>query len=282
MPHARLTHPSRPTLPFRQGQSDEGQQQAVANIANELGVDRRSLVHTETREGERQVRGRVTGPRRARNDPDTDDWEQALANYADELEAHLDEFQGDGYTYENDPLNLSRNVIVETLEWSRTPGQPNDLEYQISLVEGEGTMQSEAIERQNPTVNSGMSVPLRVDGLDLPGIREYRMEISIGQETRAVFDPERQRTDNNDVIIEEGEQRILSFEGTFTGTASQREQQQSDLNDKVATADPITLTTRFPGYDIQGFLIAEGETEESRFGITSNHYRLEFVEGIRA
>ena len=77
MPHARLTHPSRPTLEFRGGQNSEIQREAVANITNELATDRDPLVHTETRDIRSTERGTATGSRRARNDPDTDNAYQA-------------------------------------------------------------------------------------------------------------------------------------------------------------------------------------------------------------
>jgi hypothetical protein len=280
MTHARLTHPDRGELPFYQGQSDESSTQAVANIANELGVDRPSLVHTETREGERQIRARVTGPRRARNDPDTDDWQQALANYVDLLESHVDEFQGDGYTLVDDELDIEKQVILESVEWSLTPGQPYDLEYTANLVVGRGTFESESIDRRNPTVNDGMDVMLRVDGVDLPGFRDLQVSRSVGVSPNAVFD--RDSAENNDAVLDEGVQQTLTFEGIHVGTPAERANAHDALDNLVATADPITLETRFPGYSLEGFVTAYGPTQESRFAGEMNHFAFEFVEGTRA
>ena len=280
MADARLTHPTRGTLPFHQRQSDESSIQAVASIANELGVDRRSLVHTETREGERSIRGRVTGRRRAANDPDTDDWVQALANYVGELEAHVDEFQGDGYTLEDDLLDIQKQGILEKIEWERNPGQPFDLQYEATFTVGQGTMGAEPITDLSPTVNDGMDVLLRIDGVDLPGFRDLRVSKSVGIEPKGVFD--RDSAENNDIVMTEGVQRSLVFEGTHTGTASARATASNTLENLVATKDSVTLETRFPGYSIEGFVNAYGPTQESRFGDEMNHYRVEFVEGTRA
>jgi len=149
MSHARLTHPSRPTLEFIQGQQDEYNRDAVANIVREIGTDRTSLVHTETREGRRTIRGSVSGLRRARNDTSTSDARQALANYVDELEAHVDEFQGDpGYQLVDDQLGYSKSAILESVEWSVTPGQIYEFDYEASAVVGQGVFESKAIDRR--------------------------------------------------------------------------------------------------------------------------------------
>jgi len=279
MSHAQLTHPTRATLPFHQTQTNESTTQAVANIANELGVDRPSLVHTETREGEETIRGLVSAPRRSR-ESGTADWVQSLADYVDELESHVDEYQGFGYTLEDSELDRDRTVVLESLEWSLTPGQPYDFEYEATLIVGEGTFETDTITRRNPTVNTGMNVMLRVDGVDLPGFRDLRKNRSIGLSPNAVFG--RESADNNDVVVDEGVQESWTFEGTHTGTKTERQNAHNTLNNLVATKNPVTLETRFPGYSIDGFVTAYGPTQESRFGDSLNHYQVEFVRGTRA
>lgn len=279
MVHARLTHPTRGTLPFRQAQQDDSGIQAVTNVANELGVDRPALVHTETREGQREIRGTVTGRRRA-DQSGTDDWEQALADYVDLLESHVDEFQGDGYTLEDDQLGIERRGILESVEWSRTPGQPFDLEYQASFRVGRGTMGAEPIERRNPTVDTAMDVPLRVDGIDLPGFRDYQVSRSVGVEARPVYD--RETAENNDIIMQEGVNWQFTFEGTHVGTTEERQSAHDALDALVATKEPVTLETRFPGYSIDGFVIGYEPVQQARFADNMDHYRLEFLYGTRA
>lgn len=280
MSHVRLTHPTRPTLEFLQPQQDEYSREAVANIAAELGTDRPPLVHTETREGNRAIRGNVTAPRREAADPDTSDWQQALANYVAELEAHVDEFQGDGYTLEDDQLGIEKSAVLERVEWSMSPGRIYEFDYDVGVIVGRGTFESATINTDAPTVNTSLSTMLRVDGEPLPGFRDYRVEKSLGQETRAVFD--RDSAENNDVIINEGPRRSVAFEGVITGTVSERQTKDAALDAKVATADPITLETHFPGYSIDGFVTAYSSTFEGQRGNNSHRYRLEFIEGRRA
>lgn len=280
MAHARLTHPTRGTLEFRQGQQDDSRSEAVVSIANELGVDRPSLVHTETRQGTREIRGRVTAPRRSEQSG-ASDWEQALANYADLLESHVDEFQGNGYTLEDDQLNTSKNVILESISWSRSPGQPYDLEYEAMMKLGRGTMQADPIDRRNPTVNESMPVPLRIDGVDLPGFRDYRKERNVGVNVNAVWD-EGDGAENNDVMMETGVEERFTFEGTHVGTPQERATQHDTLDNLVATTDPVTLETRFPGYTLEGFVTQYGPTQETRFAGNMHQYRIEFTVGQRA
>ena len=288
MPHARLTHPSRPTLEFRGGQNSEIQREAVANITNELATDRDPLVHTETRDVRSTERGTATGNRRAQNDPDTSDAYQALANYAVELEAHVDEFQGastaNGYTYENDQSDTGQSAVLEAIEWSLTPGRRYELDYEAQIIVGRGTMEARGIDPEAVTVGASFDAMLRLDGVELPGFRDYRVEKSIGVDPNPVFD--RDSAENNDIINEEGSQRRVSFEGVHTGTQSERASDDAALENLLATQTNITLETQFPGYSMDGYLVGYNSTfEQNRaFGSTegSHRYRVEFVEGQRA
>lgn len=286
MSHARLTHPVRPTLEFRGGQQSEVQREAVANVTNELATDRTPLVHTETRDIRATERGTATGLRRADNDPNTSDPYQALANYAVELEAHVDEFQGDdpAYTYENDQSGESQNAILESVEWSLTRGQRYELDYDASIVIGTGVFEEANITPESVTVGASFDTMLQLNGVDLPGMRDYSVETSLGLETTPIFD--RSSAENNQVIPQEGRQRRVSFEGVHTGPRTQRETDDAAVRSLLASKNNITLETRFPGYAIDGYLINYQSTFEQRrsFGSTegSHRYRVEFVEGQRA
>lgn len=288
MSHARLTHPVRPTLTFRGGQSSETQREAVASVTNELATDRKPLVHTETRDVRNTERGTATGIRRAQNDPDTSDAYQALANYAVELEAHVDEFQGasvdDGYTYENDQTDTGQAAVLESIEWSLTPGRRYELDYEGSIIVGNGTMSAEDISPESVTVGATFDAMLRLDGIELPGFRDYRVSTSIGVDPNPVFN--RESAENNDIINTEGRQRRVAFEGVHTGTQTERAADDAALSDRLATKENVTLETRFPGYSMDGYLVGYNSTfEQNRaFGSTtgSHRYRIEFVEGQRA
>lgn len=281
MTHARLTHPTRPTLEFRQGKSDEFGRQAVANIINEIGTDRQSLVHTQTRDSTRTIRGTVSAPRRARNDTSTSDWRQALANYADELEAAVDEFQGDpGYTLVDDQLGYSKSGVLESIQWSLSPGQIYELDYEATVRVGQGVFDTDQPTYQNPTVDSGMDVWLRIDGEDLPGFRNYQVQRSLEVNTAAIWN--RDTAENNDQVVEAGPQTTVTFDGVISGDLASRQAKDQAVDAKVATADPITLETKFPGYSLDGFVTAYNSTLEQQRGGNSHRYRFEFVRGQRA
>lgn len=288
-PHARLTHPDRPTLEFRGGQNSEASRSAQASITNELATERTPLVHTETREVDETEQGSTTGLRRASNDPNTSDPYQALANYAVELEAHVDEFQGastdDGYTYENDQTGAAKSAVLESIEWSLSPGQRYELDFEAAIIVGKGTMESQDISPESVTVGAGFDAMLRLDGTELPGMRDYRVQTSIGIEPNPLFD--RTTAENNDIVINEGRQRRVTFNGVHTGTRSERQNADNALENLLATKNNITLETQFPGYSIDGYLLNYNSTfgQATAFDNSvdgSHQYTVEFVEGERA
>lgn len=285
MSHVRLTHPSRSTLTFYEAQQDEPQRQAVANITNELGGprDRKSLVHTETREIERTIRGQVTGLKRKR-DSSASNPIQALANYADELESHVDEYQGNPsggqYTLEDDQLNVSKRAVLESVEWSLTPGRPFQLDYEATVLIGRATFEDRDLDRRNPSVTTSQDPYLTVDGEDLPGMRDYRMRRSVGTEVNAIWN--RDSAENNEIIFNEGVQQSITFEGVHSGTLSARRTADSNLRDLLATKNNVPVETRFPGYDLEMYVTAYNSTLEAGRGTDSHRYRIELVEGQRA
>lgn len=280
MSHIKLTHPDRATLAFRLGQQDKYQREAVADATSELGTDRPTLVHTETREGTRTIRGSVTGLKRKR-DSGASDAVQALANYADKLESHVDEYQGDpGYTLKDDELIISKTGILESIKWSLTPGRIYILEYEATFRLGRGTFESRGIRKRNPTINTKQTPMLIVDGNDLPGMRDYQMNRSVGVNINAVFD--RESAENNDVVFEKGTQQTIVFEGEHTGTLTERQNADAALDGLVATENSVHLSTRFPGYDLDVFVTNYESTLEQQRGENSHRYRIEMIEGKRS
>lgn len=281
MADARLVHSDRGTLPFEQRQRDEAQREAQASITAELGTDRPPLVHTETRNHQRNIRGRVTANNLASDDPDTDDQRQALANYADLLESHCDEQQGFyGYTYEDDILGEELNCAIESVSWSMMRGQPYDFEFDVTVHVGQPTMGSESRNPRNPTPGAPFDTMLRVDGETCPGMRQYEVERSVGFEVKGIWN--RETAENNDIVLEEGAQQVIRFEGTITGTREERESKDAALRDRLATADPITLETRFPGYELGGYVVGYNSEQRREHGERMHYYTLQFIEGTRA
>lgn len=279
MAHASIDHPTRGTLEFKQAQTDADSRQAKTNIARGIGTERTPLVHIATRDRTRTINGRVTAPRRADNDPNTSDWRQALANYIDTVESHLDEFQGAGtnaYTFTDDIRSTSFNVVFESVEWTLTAGRPYDFEYEISLIIGRGVMEDRPRDPRNPTVDTSMDVAAKVGGFDLPGLRELRSTREVEFDAKAIYD--KTTAENNDVVVTDGTQQTLVFRGTHTGTDSQRASADSDLEGLIGSGQ-VTFETAWPGYDLDGFVVGYDSDLEARFGDEMHHFTLTFVEG---
>jgi len=283
MADARLTHSTRSTLPLHQRQQADDETSAVLDITSEIGTRRKPLVHAKTRERTEPIRGLVTGNRRARNDPTTSDTRQALANYADLLESHADDFQGLGYTYEDDILDTSLRGILTSVQWSLSPGEPDTLAYEAGFTVGRGTLEARPINRRNPTYDSSMSTMLRVDGIDLPGMRDYQVQTSIETETNANIKGGN-NAENNDIVISEGggRQTTVVYEGTLTGSAKSRNTTDDNLRALVTTSNPVTLETKFPGYNLDGFVGDYTSRQRADMGEKRHDYRLEFVVGVKS
>jgi hypothetical protein len=121
---------------------------------------------------------------------------------------------------------------------------------------------------------------LIVDGNDLPGMRDYRMSRSVGVNVNAVFD--RDSAENNDVVFEEGQQQTIVFEGVHSGTLTERQNADATLEAITPTKNSVTLSSRFPGYDLEVFVTNYESTLEQQRGGNSHRYRIEMIEGKRA
>lgn len=275
----RLTHGTRGTLEFRQAQRDEDTQQAVSDVTAEIGVDRPALVHTRSRERERALTGRVTAPRRAANDADTSDWQQALANYVLELEAHVDEFQGTGYTFEDDRRDESLSAVLRGVEWTIRPGQPYEVEYEIDLHVGRGTFDSRSVSPETATVNTGMDVVATIDGHELPGLRDMRVEKFLEFEVNAIYNKD--SAEDTELVVDTGVQHRFEIAGTHTGTRAEREAADKAL-DAVIGDDEIDLVTRFPGYTKTGSVTQYRPERNAGYGSGRHDYTLTFIEATEA
>ena len=278
MSEYRLTHDTRETLHFRQAQSEATQTEAAADITAEMGVDRPPLVHIQGREQETTVEGLVTGPRRATQDADTDDWRQALANYLLRLEAHCDEFQGEGYTLEHDPLGDSWPVVFHELSWRLLAGQPYELQFEATLTTGRGALSARPIDVPDVTADE-ISVPARVDGHDLTGMREMRVQRAFDVDPDPLYN--RSSAADNQVLAESGVQHQLQFSGTHTGTASERQAADDTLRDLIG-AGVVDFETALPGYTLSGKVIGYESDFQQGFGTGQHHYTLTFLEAIKA
>jgi len=280
----RITHPSRDTLEFRQVQSDEDQTEAVANIATDIGVDRPPLVHNEARDRTRDLQGRVTAPRRAANDSDTSDWEQALANYAVLLEAHVDDRQGShdssrfpgGYTFEDDVRGESLRAALTETAWTIFEGQPNELAFEATLEIGTSAMVNGDIDPKTANVDTSMDVMAKVGGEDLPGFRRMRVQRSVDIDPEPLYDAS--TAEDNQIVPETSVEHRITFEGTLTGSESSRATKDGNLNG-LLDKDQVTFETRFPGYSLDGFVLNYDSTESADFGPEMHQYSLTFIEG---
>lgn len=278
MPYARLTHPTRPTLALEQTQQDLQQTQAVGSKASSLGTGRTPLIHTETREQTRTVRGLVTASARA-DRATTNDWEQALSDYAQALEARVDEFQGEGYTLEDDLRDESVPAIFDSVTWTLRGGRPFEIEYEASFQIGEGVFDSEPLDTAGASVQTGMTTAATVNGQPLPGLRQMQVTAEIEVDLQALYDES--SADNNQIVAASSTQRVVQFDGTHTGTYSDRAIAEKGLKSLIGT-EVVTFQTRFPGYAIEGKVMGYESDFQQSLGDQQHDFTLRFEEGREA
>lgn len=279
MPHASISHPRRGTLEFRQAQQDDDTQTADANVISDTGSGLPPLVHVESRERDRSIRGLVTAPRRAEADPDTNDWQQALANYVVRLERHVDVLQGDGYTFTDDIRGESVNAVYHTVEWTLNAGRPYEVDFTAELTVGRGVFPSEPVDIPSVTVDTSMNVAARVGGVDLPGLRQMRVRREFSVDVTPLYNKD--SAESNDIQASGSVQHQVSFDGTHTGTDSQRAAADDDLEALIGDAS-TTFETRFPGYSLDGAVMEYESNLESTFGTNMHQYSLRFLEAREA
>ena len=279
MPHASITHPRRGSLEFRQAQQDGDTQSADANVISDTGSGLPPLVHVESRERERQIRGLVTGPRRAEADPDTNDWQQALANYIVQLERHVDTLQGEGYTFEDTIRGETVNAVYHAVEWTLKAGRPYEIDFDATLTIGSGVFPPEPLDVPDVTVDSSMDVAARVGGVDLPGLRQMRVRREFPTDVTPLYN--KSSAEVNDVKASGSTQHQIEFEGTHTGTDSQRAAADDALEALIGDSS-TTFETRFPGYSLDGAMMEYESNLESTFGTNMHQYRLRFLEAREA
>jgi hypothetical protein len=274
MPHARLTHSSRPTLEFRQAQIDDGNQSADENVIDEVGTGGPPLVHVESREREHTIQGLVTAPRRARNDPNTNDWEQALANYLVELERRVDTLQGDGYTFEDDLANESFDCVYHAVEWTLQAGRPYEVEFDATVTAGQGVLGSESLSVPSVTVGT-FDAGAKLDGNLLPGLRQLTVRREFGIDPMPLYD--KSSAEVNDIQVSGNRQHRIVFEGTWTGDDATRRGNEDTIEALVGQSG-INMELRLPGYTLTGTVLDYSRDYESTYGTDQHQYRVEFLQ----
>jgi len=275
MSHLTLTHPQRPDLSLPQGQSDNYGRTAVTDIAAPVeDNDRPPAVHTRGRENERQVTGLFT----AGSDASTQG-RQAVANFLDKLETRVDIKQGEGYDVADQQLSTSISGILPSMTWRFQSGRPFEVQYELSLQVGKGTNQTGALDRRFPIVNNGMDTMLEVDGIPLPGWRQYESTREVQTEVKPRFSRDTAQT--NDIIIQSKAVQTITFRGTHTGPQAQRASDDAALDDLLATKEEVQCKTKIPGYTVPGFVTGYDSDFNADFGEEKHNYELQFTVGER-
>jgi len=272
MAHARLTHPSRPTIQFVQGQLDTDSQQQVSNIAQDIGSGQAPLAHVESRERSRDITGRVTAP--ARSKATGDNYLQALADYIVEMEYSIDLFEGEGYTFHDEIRDESFGAVYHSFEWSMQRGTPFEAEYTAEITVGDGVFPPRDPEIPDVTPQTGMDVMARVGGEDLPGFRQITSSRSFEIDTTALFN--RNSAEENDIQPGSAVQHQIDYEGVHTGTRQERAAADAALQDLLGETQ-VTLETRFPGYALDGVVTNYDSDLEQDTGGNSTSYTLQFL-----
>jgi len=277
MAHARLTHADRPNIQLIQGQRDSDTRTQDSSIAEDVGTRDPPLVHVTGREREREITGRVTAP--ARSKATGENYLQALADYITTLQFSVDYFQGDGYTLEQDVQGINQNVVFHQLEWEYQRGSVFEVQYDAKVTVGSGVFPTEDAQIPDVSPNLGMDVAARVGGEDLPNHRLMRVSTQFGIDVSSLFN--KATAEENDIEPDSSIQTQISFEGTITGTESQRAAKDAAL-DSLLAESLVTFETRFPGYSLDGVVNEYTSDFEQGTGGNSHDYSLQFQEAREA
>lgn len=274
MTYLTLTHPERPDFNLPQPQSDDNQRQAITDIAAPLGSEEPPNVHTRGRQAERQINGLYLSDRGGDQSR-----RQDVADFIDNLEQRTDQFQGEGYTLLDEQLDTSRGVILNSSTWQIQPGRPYEVRYELGVQVGIGTAEVQSVGLRNPTVNDSMDTYLEIDGIPLPGMRQYESTTEVPTEVNPRFN--RDTAETNDIIIENKETQRIIYRGTHTGPQVDRAAADRALRDLLATKIEVECKTKVPGYTLDGFVTSYNSDFNGDFGETKHNYELEFTVGVK-
>jgi len=203
-----------------------------------------------------------------------------VAQFIDGLESRVDQFQGDGYTLDDEQLDENIPVVLTASSWRFNRGQPYEVQYDVSAAVGVGTNDETLLSERNPDPNGGMDTYLEIDGIALSGMRRYESTTQIQAEVKPVFN--RDTAEKNEVIITNRAVQTIVFEGTHTGSQSQRASDDAALDNLLATETEINCKTKVPGYTLEGFVTGYDSTFNAGYGQNRHDYRVQFTEGVKS
>jgi hypothetical protein len=221
------------------------------------------------------MEGTVTAPKLSQDSAFSSDWRQALAEWIVKFESFCYELQGAGYDLVDNNRNKTVAVVLERTQWRLTAGAPYEIEWEIEVRLGEGVLPQDARTEKTANVQTSMTVPASVGGFDLPGLRDLTVERSFEVNENALAFED--TAENNLIVADSGVSHRIRYRGEFAGTATERQQFDSDINSLIGD-EGRTFQTRFPGYSVDGVVLTFRSDFQAQFAGNKHNYELEFLE----
>jgi hypothetical protein len=210
--------------------------------------------------GRLRYSGLLTGFRLSNQSGYSSDPRTALVEWTLQAEAFVDGAQGAGYEFTDTETNTTRSGVIESFEWSIRGGAPFEVEFNFSVVRGEG---ADPVGESVPD-SIGSATDLVIDGQTVDTYRELQVEKSEeADEFRRAF---ADSPDDNDVLTDGGVTREITVVGRVSGDANTRLAFDDAVSASIGDDAFITISEPFTGRTFTGMI---NDYESSReAGIT--------------
>lgn len=222
--------------------------------------------------------GRVPATRLALQPGYSDDYETALAEWVAELETFMNGEQGGGWTLTDDERDNTINVLLDEIGWGHSQGEKYEITYNASAKWAEGltTSTSTAADSVSPTDTWEIYDPETSTTLDLGSLRDYRVQKT--QEVKE-YPIAFQDAGDNTAMQQSGVTRRITISGQKTGTRSERNTFDSNMNDLMGKDKTVEYTEHLTGRTFK-VTVEDYRTPRASGKVRINDYDLTLVEGI--
>jgi hypothetical protein len=267
------------TLVFEGAQQDERSETANPNLYNDP-TQRDTKVHVDERESEIGVNGRLSAPRLAQRDAYSDDWRTALAEWVVQYESFCTQLQAPGYTFIDPLRDISRTVVMDSVEWTINAGSPYEIQFQTNLITGEAVLEPQDIAEKTANPKPKTDPMGVIAGTNLTGFTSMSVRRFFKTKTNPKAYSGIDTATKNEIVAESGLTHKIEYEGQFTGDYAERQSFDNTLDALIGKTDEITFQTAFPGYAIDGALLRYDSNFAAETGVKMHSYQLEFMEGV--
>lgn len=277
-----LTHTSsgRPDVQFLRAQDDRRVEESVADVVDDIGVRDPPRATVEGRGGTRRIQGRMTGAAASSLSGFSSDWRTALAEWLVRLEAAIDEFQGLGYTLDDQERGLSLPVVVHACQWTIQAGRPFEATYRVDVTIGKNTQENRSADPKTATPGAKDSSPFLTGVQSLTGLQTMRVEREFDIEVDPInFDPDVEATE---VRPTSRPKHVITYNGEKAGTETERQTFDNGIETEQSDLESLsTFETVMPGYDLDGKIMNYRSDWRASRGTGIHDYEITFLEAIQ-